>query len=596
MNRIVVVLVAISACGLIAWYATRPEPAPPESVAEAVGFAGLDEELQKKIWDREHFTFEIEKKFGKLFSKAIQTSPQKMAPLFLDPFVGSIPAETVGEEIGELWWQQATVGGGENNQTATAAEVAEQLVQLLTDFKVVDSLKLKILKIKPTAEESSKEHPSKWDVDILLLATGRRSDHGPISLDAAHRATLHFRDDEDIEQGNILAAWHIGKSFIRSAPEKFMQDITAEVGLAIGPGNPELVLWDNWTAETQFPPAHYNLQLAAADFDKDGFVDIAISGRRNDQYLLRSVAGKSFENVASKMGLPNGRGRKQVANSPMHIATWFDYNNDGYPDLILGDAIYKNLSGESFVEVTAETGIRLEGAIFGCAIADFDCDRWPDLYLLNHGVGRPTETNQGYIDDAQSGEENHLWRNRGDGTFEEVTATAGVGGGLRNSFAASWFFANEDHYPDLYVANDFGTNQLYINHGDGTFTDIAKDAGVGDFATSMGVISGDLDGDGGPEVYVANMFSKMGRRIIANVSKTDYPEGVYEQILGSCSGNRLYRTDLGKNQYAEISEAVGVNRVGWAYAPGMADFDADGFLDLYAATGEFSFDREKPDG
>ena len=115
----------------------------------------------------------------------------------------------------------------------------------------------------------------------------------------------------------------------------------------------------------------------------------------------------------------------------------------------------------------------------------------------------------------------------------------------------------------------------------------------------MGVVAGDLDGNGTPEIYVANMFSKMGRRIIAHVSEADYPPGIYQQLLGSCAGNRLYRTTditAGTPVYQEISDSLGVNGVGWAYAPALTDLDLDGYLDIYATAGFLSFERGEPDG
>ena len=91
------------------------------------------------------------------------------------------------------------------------------------------------------------------------------------------------------------------------------------------------------------------------------------------------------------------------------------------------------------------------------------------------------------------------------------------------------------------------------------------------------------------------MYSKMGRRIIAQVAEGDYPGGIYQQIRGSCAGNRLYWRRDG-DLFRERSEDVGVNAVGWAFAPAITDFNNDGWLDLYAATGYHSFDRRKPDG
>ena len=113
----------------------------------------------------------------------------------------------------------------------------------------------------------------------------------------------------------------------------------------------------------------------------------------------------------------------------------------------------------------------------------------------------------------------------------------------------------------------------------------------------MGVATGHLDSDGRPEIYVANMYSKMGRRIIGQVSAADYPDGIYQQIKGSCAGNRLYSPSVDDPQRCEENSiALGINDIGWAYAPAFADFDGNGWADIYATTGFMSRDRSKPDG
>ena len=144
--------------------------------------------------------------------------------------------------------------------------------------------------------------------------------------------------------------------------------------------------------------------------------------------------------------------------------------------------------------------------------------------------------------------------------------------------------------------SEMTVSRVLRNRGDGTFEDISEAAGVADFATSMGVATGDIDNDGTPEMYVANMYSKMGRRVIAQVDEGDYAPGVYKQIKGSCAGNRLYKRDTKTGAYSEWSEPWGINGIGWAYAPAMADLDNDGLLDLHATTGFLSFKRGKPDG
>ncbi len=207
------------------------------------------------------------------------------------------------------------------------------------------------------------------------------------------------------------------------------------------------------------------------------------------------------------------------------------------------------------------------------------------------------KTTNPWVGDTQSGGHNVLWRNVDGRGFVDVTREAGAGAGLRKSFAATALFLDEDRFPDLYVANDFGRNVLLRNRGDGTFEDVTTRTATGDYATSMGVAAGDLDNDGSPEIYVANMFSKMGRRIIDQLEESDYPEGIYRQIHGSCIGNRLYTAaDSAAEPFREIGPELGVNQVGWAYAPAMTDLNGDGWLDLYSTTGFISRDRAKPDG
>ena len=231
-------------------------------------------------------------------------------------------------------------------------------------------------------------------------------------------------------------------------------------------------------------------------------------------------------------------------------------------------------------------------------MADYDGDGRLDLYVVNQKGFRPPPPREQrpWVGDSLSGAENTLWHNEGGGRFTDVTRKSRASGGLRQTFAASTFFYDDDRFPDLYLANDLGTNLLLRNNGDGTFVDITKESGSGDFATSMGVATGDLDNDGAAEIYVANMYSKMGERIIAHVRADDYPAGVYEQIRGSCAGNRLYRRGGNGDKFHDFSRAAGVNDVGWAYAPAMTDLDGDGLLDLYATTGFMSFEHGKPDG
>ena len=396
------------------------------------------------------------------------------------------------------------------------------------------------------------------------------------------------RRKEEIQEKATISRWNVRSEKLRMSGKVLFEEVTERSGLT------DLPINDNWVVP-RGATQQYRFKMAVADFDLDGFLDVAAAPDTLEPVLLRSINGERFEFVADKMGLEPFDFDEDGFMSL--IAAWLDFNNDGYPDLIMGSRLYRNEAGKRFVDVTAKSGLKIRRDPNGCVVADYDCDGLLDLYILNQVPKEENlDANMPWVGDTEHGAENQLWRNLGDGRFEDVTKAAGVGGGRRESFAGAWIFYDEDHYPDLYVANDFGENVLFRNQGDGTFEDATVNSGAGDYATSMGVSAGDLNNDGKPEIYVANMYSKMGRRIIAYVEKADYPEGIYEQILGSCAGNRLYVSAGQGKRYVEQGEEMGVDAVGWAYAPAMVDLDNDGWLDLYATTGFMSFDRHKPDG
>jgi hypothetical protein len=208
----------------------------------------------------------------------------------------------------------------------------------------------------------------------------------------------------------------------------------------------------------------------------------------------------------------------------------------------------------------------------GAAFLDFDQDGYVDLYICS-GT---------WIEGLSSGEkpeklpENHLYRNRHDGTFEDVTKKAEVGGPWYSMGVTVGDYNNDD-YPDLYVSN-YGPNVLYKNNGNGTFTDVTRRAGVGGNEFSVGAVWLDYDNDGLLDLYVGNYldFDPQYKYYYA-------PDGFPGPLAYDSQPDVLYH-NKGDGTFEDVNKSMGITDVdGRAMGVGAADYDDDGFVDIYVA-------------
>ena len=182
--------------------------------------------------------------------------------------------------------------------------------------------------------------------------------------------------------------------------------------------------------------------------------------------------------------------------------------------------------------------------------------------------------------------------------FKDVTEETGVdANNTRFTLAASWDDYDNDGDQDLYIANDFGRNNLYRNNGVGadglvTFTDVAGAAGVEDLGAGMSVGWGDANGDGLMDVYVANMYSSAGHRVTEQAA---FMEGVNQKTLAAfkrhARGNSLY-VNNGDGTFRDATYPAGVNMGRWAWSSLFADLNNDGRQDLVVANGFISAESE----
>jgi hypothetical protein len=329
--------------------------------------------------------------------------------------------------------------------------------------------------------------------------------------------------------------------------------------------------------------------IALFDCDNDGKLDLAVVNDSTiEQYrkggdlmiTLYHQDGNSsaihFTDVTKASGLTTrGWG--------MAIAVG-DYDNDGLPDLYVTgyghNVLYHNLGNCKFEDVTAKAGVEGGGFSTGAAWADYDRDGNLDLFVaryvktdINH-LPDPARSFRGYrgvpfeLPDTMEGETDLLFRNRGDGTFEEVSEKAGVNNpGKLHGMGVVWGDYDGDGWPDLYVTNDFGRTFLYHNRHNGTFEEVGSPSGTGLGPDGQGY--GNMAGDFGD-------FDRDGKLDLFVTRADNQPASLYWNQ---------------GDYFLDIARKAGIASLTMApvkWGTGFGDFDNDGWLDILVANGNFS--------
>ena len=329
--------------------------------------------------------------------------------------------------------------------------------------------------------------------------------------------------------------------------------------------------------------------IALFDCDNDGKLDIAVvndsttrsfpGGRRRDAHSVspgRSRGRIHFTDITTAAGL-TARGWG------MAIAVG-DYDNDGLPDLYVTgyghNVLYHNEGGCRFKDVTEHAGVKVGGFSTGAAWADYDRDGYIDVFVaryvdedVNHlpalapgsetaGVGMPEAP------DAMTGESDILLRNRGDGTFEDVSVRAGVSNPAKlHGMGVIWGDYDNDGWPDLFVANDSGANYLYRNVGNGTFEENGVSSGTA--LGANGETYGNMGGDFGD-------YNRDGRLDLVTTRYRRQPVSLYEN-------DKVVFTDV-----AAASDLARDTAAPVKWGVGFGDFDDDGWPEILIANGNFS--------
>ncbi|MFT7303286.1 MAG: hypothetical protein ACI8UZ_002127, partial [Akkermansiaceae bacterium] len=227
----------------------------------------LDPARQKEIWDAEHLTFKIEKRFGKWFLEGLRKRDAGiLAGAFHKEFAGAVIADEASLEKrskGKVAEVRRTAGG----RPAKAGEVVAALMGQLRSLEKIESLRLRVLRIAAAGE-------GLWEARLLLTAVGKSDGGALVALDSEHVVGFQIKSAEDFHAGAVLSSWKIQSERKRSAPHKLMEEVTEASQLH------RLPLADNWKLPKEETAQRYSFQFAVEDFDRDGYLDIAISSVR----------------------------------------------------------------------------------------------------------------------------------------------------------------------------------------------------------------------------------------------------------------------------------------------------------------------------
>jgi len=481
------------------------------------------------------------------------------------------------------------------------ADRQAEVVRYLTSIKSIDHVELKINLIENV------------DFDRAVVLTVK------FVLDGTDAGDRLFED-------RFFYRWHLANEGTKSEHDwKIVKDELVEGVRVAGDGHafldvdPETIGIDykhqrdpkldvkSPSAHSAFIMGHAFGGVSTVDYNNDGRPDIFFAdGRRSRLYRNDGITPSGqirFTDVTHEAGLD---GIDQAT-----AGIFADVDNDGFPDLLVlrylaPNKLFHNNGDGTFTDRSAEMGLDFIGTSTSACFLDYDRDGYVDLYVAQYGDAFHDSPRLPFF--AQNAKPNRLFHNERGRRFKDVTEQSGTGD-TGWSLAVACDDYDGDGFPDIAVANDFGRKNLYHNNHDGSFTEMAKHAGVLDFGGGMGVAFADVDDDGYLDLYTSNVNTNQrwyGEEVtinqyIRNVSRTKWAfldAGEYwklYQLLGPQwvklgrqvgEGNSLFHNN-GNGTFTKLEESQ-TNRAGWSWGVVFFDMDNSTKLDIYAANGWIS--------
>ena len=385
---------------------------------------------------------------------------------------------------------------------------------------------------------------------------------------------------------------------VTTAAEPMFQDITSHAFAGTASFQQQLlkgnVYWRSRLDSATGIDIYANNGVAVGDIDNDGWDEVYICQQAGlPNRLFKNRGDGSFTEITDQAGVG--------ILDESTCALFVDFRNSGSQDLVVlggaGPLLFVNDGRGKFTHQPGAFRFQTppQGVFTGMAAADYDRDGNVDLYLCTYLFFQSEDQYRYAVPyhDAQNGPPNYLFRNRlaASGFFEDVTASTGIHqNNNRFSFAPAWCDFDGDGWPDLYVANDFGRSNLYRNR-QGRFRDEAAEAGVENMAPGMSAAWFDYDGDGRADLYVSNMWTAAGQRIVRDAAFAP-ARGHATEYSSHTKGDALYHNS-GDGRFADTAGVEGVAMGRWAWCADGIDFDNDGAPEIYIAAGMLTNSSKK---
>ena len=412
----------------------------------------------------------------------------------------------------------------------------------------------------------------------------------------------------------VLTIFFFSKQKVRFySPGESVKGVTAELYKPVPKNHPDVVFTDitkragiNFThfygERSVQLPEDMGSGAAWVDYDQDGNEDLLVVNEAGALTMTPDQVSKSpahcelyhnngngtFTNVTKKAGI-------NFHGCGMGVAVG-DIDNDGYPDIFITaygkNVFYHNNGNGTFTDETIKAGLGgKEGFWTGASWADYDRDGYLDLYVC--GYVKYSQLDKQPVSTRENNEEpaginplsfppqrNLLYHNNKNGTFTEVAIQAGVADPKGKSLSASWCDFNNDGWPDLYVANDVSDNVLYLNRGDGTFDEVSHPAHVADYRGAMGLAVGDWDNDGDMDLFVTHWLAEENGFYVNKLYTKGKMPGVRQSL-----------------QFQDEAEKYGLGQVSLddvAWGTSFFDYDNDTRLDLLVVNGSTNQQEDNP--